>query len=196
MWSYFSKRNWRMQGIDWVEAHFLWNCSQVNDIEHFCPIKIGSGRLMAPNHYLSHCWPSSMSPHGTIRPQWVYHGIITLHIVWGYLGLLYYCILCVVLTVTPGIILYMRPVNERQHNIVTSSLIGWGHTQNHPCNTWYLCLNCLTLICARLLVWTRLVLKPNTDSQDSWDQNGAHLGPTGPRWPHVGPMNFALWGIF
>ena len=33
--------------------------------------------------------------------------------------------------------------------------------------------------------------------QGSWDQHGAHLGPTGPRWapcwPHVGPMNFAFW---
>ena len=25
----------------------------------------------APNHYLSQCWPRSMSPYGVIRPQWV-----------------------------------------------------------------------------------------------------------------------------
>ena len=25
----------------------------------------------APSHYLSQCWPSSMSPYGIIRPQWV-----------------------------------------------------------------------------------------------------------------------------
>ena len=25
----------------------------------------------APSHYLSHCWPRSVSPYGIIRPQWV-----------------------------------------------------------------------------------------------------------------------------
>ena len=32
-----------------------------------------------------------------------------------------------------GIILCMRPTNERRRYIVTSSLIGWAHTQNDPC---------------------------------------------------------------
>ena len=32
-----------------------------------------------------------------------------------------------------GIILYMHPTNERRRYIVTSSLIGWVHTQNNPC---------------------------------------------------------------
>ena len=31
--------------------------------------------------------------------------------------------------------------------------------------------------------------------QGSWGQHGARLGPRGPRWPHVGPMNFAIWDI-
>ena len=35
--------------------------------------------------------------------------------------------------VFPGNILCMLPANERQHHIVTSSLIGWTHTQNDPC---------------------------------------------------------------
>ena len=35
---------------------------------------------------------------------------------------------------TTGIILCMRPVNERQPYNVTSSLIGWGHSQQ-----WLLC---------------------------------------------------------
>ena len=26
-------------------------------------------------------------------------------------------------------------------------------------------------------------------------QNGAYLEPTGPRWAHVGPMNFAIWRL-
>ena len=32
-----------------------------------------------------------------------------------------------------GIILCMRPANERRHYNVTSSLIGWAHTQNDLC---------------------------------------------------------------
>ena len=28
-----------------------------------------------------------------------------------------------------------------------------------------------------------------------WGQHGAHLGPTGPRWAHVGPKNFAILGV-
>ena len=35
-----------------------------------------------------------------------------------------------------GIILCMRPANERRRYIVTSSLIGCAHTQNDPCS-WY-----------------------------------------------------------
>ena len=34
----------------------------------------------------------------------------------------------------PGIILWMRPANERQRYIVMSSPIGWAHTQNDPCS--------------------------------------------------------------
>ena len=30
---------------------------------------------------------------------------------------------------------WMRPVNERRHNSVTSSLGGWAHTQNDPCSS-------------------------------------------------------------
>ena len=31
-----------------------------------------------------------------------------------------------------GIIMCMRPVKERRHYTVTSSLIGWAHTQKDP----------------------------------------------------------------
>ena len=34
----------------------------------------------------------------------------------------------------PAIILWLCPANERWRYIVTSSLIGWAHTQNDPCN--------------------------------------------------------------
>ena len=35
-------------------------------------------------------------------------------------------------TALSGIILYMRPANERRSYSVTPSLIGWAHTQNDP----------------------------------------------------------------
>ena len=35
-----------------------------------------------------------------------------------------------------GIILCMRPANERRRYNVTSSPIGWAHTQNDPCMTY------------------------------------------------------------
>ena len=31
------------------------------------------------------------------------------------------------------IILWMRPANKRRGYFVTSSLIGWAHSQNDPC---------------------------------------------------------------
>ena len=34
------------------------------------------------------------------------------------------------------IILCLHPANERRRYIVTSSLIGWVHTQNDPCPCW------------------------------------------------------------
>ena len=40
----------------------------------------------------------------------------------------------------------------------------------------------------RGLVSTRRSLR----QQGSWCQHGAHLGPVGPRWTHVGPMNLAI----
>ena len=39
----------------------------------------------------------------------------------------------------------------------------------------------------------RLLMAELPWEQGSWGQHGAHLGPTGPRWPQVGPMNFAIW---
>ena len=35
----------------------------------------------APSHYLSRCWPSSMSPYGITRPQWVEN---MLEFIWKY----------------------------------------------------------------------------------------------------------------
>ena len=39
---------------------------------------------------------------------------------------------------TTGIILSVRPTNKGRRYIVTSSLIGWVHTQNYPCPSKHL----------------------------------------------------------
>ena len=38
-------------------------------------------------------------------------------------------------TTLPEILLWMHPANERRRYNVTSSLIGWAHSQNAPCIT-------------------------------------------------------------
>ena len=60
-----------------------------------------------------------------------------------------YCHCCISWNIVPywtmlhGIILCMHPANERRRYIVTSSLIGWAHIQNDPCNgTYVIGLNC------------------------------------------------------
>ena len=45
--------------------------------------------------------------------------------------------------------------------------------------------------CARGSAWCYVPWK-----QDSWGQHWAHLGPTGPRWAHVGQRNLAIWVDF
>ena len=52
-----------------------------------------------------------------------------------------------------GIILCMPSTNERRRYIVTSSLIGWVNTQNHPC-----CSQCRTGPVLLKVIWERLSL--------------------------------------
>ena len=58
------------------------------------------------------------------------------------------CISCISCA---GIILCMLPANERWRYNVTSSLIGWPHTQNHP---WY--------VYQRKKIWIILYIIPAT----------------------------------
>ena len=41
----------------------------------------------------------------------------------------------VIQNLPPGIIICMRPANERRRYNVTSPLIGWAHSQNNPCDS-------------------------------------------------------------
>ena len=51
----------------------LWNCHQMNITgSYWWQVNIRSGNGFVPSgHYLSQCWPRSMSPYGVTRPQWV-----------------------------------------------------------------------------------------------------------------------------
>ena len=48
---------------DWWLRHPLWNCPNMNIIQHWCH--------QAISHYLSQCWLRSLLPYGVTRPQWV-----------------------------------------------------------------------------------------------------------------------------
>ena len=60
----------------------------------------------------------------------------------------------------PGLILGLRPVNERRRYFVTTSLIGWAHAWNQPCirpcfqspssDRWSSVLTVATDICIKL----------------------------------------------
>ena len=47
--------------------YLLWNCPKMNIIV----LQVMAWCRQATSHYLSQCWPSSMSPYGITRPQWV-----------------------------------------------------------------------------------------------------------------------------
>ena len=52
------------------------------------------------------------------------------------------------------IIWYMHPANERRRYNVTSSLIGWAHSQNDPC---YHNINTFTWKC--VIIWSKFSLE-------------------------------------
>ena len=81
----------------------------------------------ATSHYLSQCWPRSLSPYGVTRPQWV--NIIAADGLTMQVRGSKIAVSCIKY---PGIILCMCPVNGRRCYNVTLSLIGWAHTQNNP----------------------------------------------------------------
>ena len=79
------------------------------------------------------CGLSTEVTPGTMNRQaWFFPPIIQLHFGVLTTRLLYSKILKKKSSHT-GIIFCMRPANERRRYIVTSSLIGWAHTQNDHC---------------------------------------------------------------
>ena len=58
--------------------HFLWNCptpviwmSLDSSDDQSTLVQVMAWWRQATSHYLSQCWPRSLSPYGVTRPQWV-----------------------------------------------------------------------------------------------------------------------------
>ena len=52
--------------------YFLWNCYQVNvTTPHWSLVQVMAWCHQATSHYLSLCWPRSLSPYDVTRPQWI-----------------------------------------------------------------------------------------------------------------------------
>ena len=66
----------------------------------------------------------------------------------------------------------------------------WKYDNNHMVEQYFHINLFMAYICRW---WTVPVISElyRPWKQGSWAQHGAHLGPIG---PHVGPMNFAIWG--
>ena len=48
----------------------IWMLLDFTDVQSTL-VQVMACCLTAPSHYLSRCWPRSLSPHGVTRPQWV-----------------------------------------------------------------------------------------------------------------------------
>ena len=107
--------------------------------------------------------------------------------------------------------------NERWRYIVASPLVGWTHTQNNPCIHWIHFIHLPTFFGYALQNETEgygwngplpNTTQPGVNSSiekyckhvltqiarfmgPTWGPPGADNDPGG---PHVGPMNFAIWG--
>ena len=70
--------NFQTSYTDLYLGLLLWNCFKVNVTEYLPNEKSTLVQVMAwcrqaTRHYLSQCWPRSVSPYGITRPQWFDH---------------------------------------------------------------------------------------------------------------------------
>ena len=91
----------------------------------------------------------------------------------------------------PGIILCMGSANERQRYNVTSSLIGWAHTEYDPCNQWVLCTSGVLLLNACLTVRAH---QANSHKDQGWEK----LTDAVISWinKNLDGVVFMLWGAY
>ena len=115
----------------WHQEHLLYNGSHAGECHKTQLVNSTLAQIMAwclasPSHYLSQCWSI------------LYVAIILNHIeLWNDRRVNN-------LKMNAKIILCMCPANERWRYNVTSSLIGWAHSQNDPCE-WSWCWHCTSV---------------------------------------------------
>ena len=64
-------RDFQVYSWVWWLRYLMWICHQMNISRPTNDKSILVQVMTAPSHYLSQYWPSSMSPYGVTRPQWV-----------------------------------------------------------------------------------------------------------------------------
>ena len=138
--------------------YFLRNCSQENTIKHLEWWTTLIRVIAWCGPYRNQWWPRSILPYSITRLQW-FKSVVTLAQqprIFGINGM--HWNICnpnqtngatLWSTTIAGIILCMRPANERWCYNVTSSLISRAHTQNNPhMLEGPLCVHCISVKCA------------------------------------------------
>ena len=71
MWLLPQISNFQTRTKDEYFEHFVWNCPQVNATrpDKSTLVQVMAWCRQATSHYLSQCWPRSLSPYGVTRPQ-------------------------------------------------------------------------------------------------------------------------------
>ena len=113
-----------------------------------------------------------------------------------------------------GIILYMLPANERRRYIVTSSVIGWAHTQNDPWTCSIICQICAALfshdndlwwlslrICTSAVssiyrLWFQMALVLNGHSPSTLEGGCPFKTRAQSAWPVVKILEYTLPNVF
>ena len=140
--------------MEWYPEHFLWNCTPVNAKEphrlsgqHWFRQCLSAIRHQAitwvtePSHYLSWCWPKSMSPYGVKK----YHLLKGINFVEALMYWLHNGLSSTILIISfaiPSSYFTHEKNNRKSHNV------NWVHCilytrmflflQNQPNDMWYL----------------------------------------------------------
>ena len=63
--------NFQANCCDWWLRPLFWHCPRMNIDDKSTLVQVMAWCHQATSHYLSQCWPRSLSPYGIPRPQWV-----------------------------------------------------------------------------------------------------------------------------
>ena len=97
IWMKYPVSNFQANFSDWWLRYFceitlIWMSQDLTDDDKSTLVQVMAWCHQATSHYLSQCWPRSMSPYSITRPQWVKSSTITpvwpqqnQHKLWAYL---------------------------------------------------------------------------------------------------------------